>query len=127
MLKYISYLNLFLGIIFIAILKSNGNYLDLALMVPALFFNWITLFHFIKNNLRFEKWHIYIGFLNVFFSIISTFLTFQLIIGIYSNNAIIFGPPFFLIVIKQILDFSIIFQFIIAFRANKNILNLNSI
>lgn len=127
MLKYISYLNLFLGVIFVAIFKSNGSYLDLALIVPSLLFNWITLFHFIKNNQRFEKWHIYIGFLNVFFSIVSTLLTSQLIIGLFSSNSVVFGPPFFLIVTRQILDFLIIFQFIIAFRANRKMLNLNSI
>lgn len=126
MLKYLSYLNLFLGVIFIAILKSNGNYLDLILVLPPLLFNWITLFYFIKNNLRFEKWHLYIGFFNVFLSTISTLITAKLLLEVFSNGAIIFGPPFFLIVIRQIFDFCIIFQFIIAFKTNKKILNTNS-
>lgn len=123
MLKYYSYLNLFFGIVFIAILKSNGNYLDLALIIPTIFFNWVTLFHFVKNNLRFEKWHLYIGSLSVFFSIISTFITIQLIVGMYANNAILFGPPIFLIVTRQVFDFFVIFQFIIAFKANKKMLS----
>lgn len=119
MLKYLSYLNLFLGIIFIAILKSNNNYLDLALIIPTVIFNWITLFHFIKNNLKFEKWHLYLGFLSVIFSIITILITLQILFGEYFTNALAFGPPQYLIIVKLILDILIIFQFIIAFRANR--------
>ena len=123
MLKYLSYLNLFLGVIFIAILKSNENYLDLTLVLTPLLFNWITLFYFIKNNLRFEKWHLYIGFFSAFLSTISTLITVKLLLEVFSNGAIILGPPFFLTVIRQIFDFFVIFQFIIAFKTNKKILN----
>lgn len=126
MLKYISYLNLFLGIIFIAILKSNNNYLDFALIIPSIFFNWVTLFHFIKNSQKFEKWHLYLGFLSVLFSIITTLITFQILYQVYFTNAIVFGPPQYLLITKLIFDFSIISQFIIAYRENKKILNLNS-
>lgn len=115
MLKYISYLNLFLGIIFIAILKSNSNYLDLALIIPAIFFNWVTLFHFIKNSLKFEKWHLYLGFLSLFFSVVSMLITFQVFFETSLTREIIYFS-----VIRLIFDILIIFQFIIAFRANRH-------
>ncbi len=114
MLKYLSYLNLFLGIIFIAILKSSNNYLDLALIIPSIFFNWVTLFHFIKNSQKFEKWHLYLGFLSVFFSAISILLTLQIFFETsLSKEIIYFG------VIKLIFDILIILQFLTAFRANR--------
>jgi len=121
MLKYISYLNLFLGIIFIAILKSNNSYLDLALFIPSIFFNWVTLFHFIKNSLKFEKWHLYLGFLSVFFSIITIIVTLQIFYKVYFTNVIVFGYHQYLIIAKLIFDFSIISQFVMAFRANRNL------
>ncbi len=114
MLKYLSYLNLFLGIIFIAILKNGENYLDLALIVPSIFFNWVTLFHFIRNNLKFEKWHLVLGFLSVFFSLASALLTFQIFLQTsVSNNIIYFG------IARLIFDLLIILQFVLAFRANR--------
>lgn len=126
MLKYLSYLNLFLGIIFIAISKSNENYLDLASIIPSVFFSWITLFHFIKNNLKFEKWHLFMGFLGVLLSIMSSFITVQILLQLYSNKAVAFSPEFFLASSKQIFDLLAISQFVIAYRANKKMSNLNS-
>lgn len=126
MLKYISYLNLFLGIIFIAILKNSENYLDIALIIPSIFFNWVTLFHFIKNNLKFEKWHLYLGFLSVLFSTITILITFQILYQVYFANTWFFGPPQYLIIIKLIIDLLIISQFVIAYRENKKMPNLNS-
>ena len=125
MLKYISYLNLFLEIIFIAILKSNNNYLDLALILPSIFFNWVTLFHFLKNSLKFEKWHLYLGFLSVLFSTITLLITFQILYQVYFANTWFFGPPQYLIIIKLIIDLLIISQFVIAYGENKKMPNLN--
>ena len=122
MLKYLSYLNLFLGIIFIAILKSNQDYLDLALIVPTVFFNWVTLFHFIKNNLKFQKWHLYVGFLSVFFAIVSMIITLQILLGAFGANAITFGPAIYLLIIRLIFNCLTIIQFTIAFKANRNLL-----
>lgn len=124
MLKYLSYSNLFLGIIFIAILNTNKNYLDLALILPAVFFNWITLFHFIKNNLRFEKWHLYAGFLSVIFFFITIILTLQIAFGLFSTNALVMGPQLLLVVFRLLFDFCIFFQFILAYKANINLQNL---
>ncbi|MGA9651068.1 MULTISPECIES: hypothetical protein [Pedobacter] len=125
MLKYISYLNLFLGIIFIAIFKSSENYLDLALIIPSIFFNWVTLFHFIKNSQKFEKWHLYLGFLSVLFSIITILITIQILFQVNFANASAFGPPQYLIITKLIIDLLIIAQFVIAYRENKKMSNLN--
>lgn len=116
MLKYISYLNLFLGIIFIAILESNKNYLDLALIIPSVFFNWVTLFHFIKNSLKFEKWHLYLGFLAVFFSVASMLIIFQVFFETNIPNEIIYFN-----VIRLIFEILVILQFITAFKANKHL------
>ncbi len=121
MLKFISYLNLFLGIILIAILKSNNNYLDLALILPSIFFNWVTLFHFIKNSLKFEKWHLYLGFLSIFFSAVSILITCQVLLASLSSKEITFGPPIYFVGFRIFFDVLIVLQFVMAFRANRHL------
>ncbi len=121
MLKFLSYLNLFSGIIFIAILKSNENYLDIALMVPSIFFNWVTLFHFIKNNQKFEKWHLYLGVLGVLFSSIIILLTSQILFEAYNSRNSLVAPPFVIMLVRQMLDVFVIIQFVIAYKANKKL------
>lgn len=116
MLKYISYLNLFLGIIFIAILKSNNNYLDLALIIPSIFFNWVTLFHFIRNSQKFEKWHLYLGFLSLLFSVITILITFQILFGTILSKEIIYFSA-----VRLFFDILIVLQFVMAFRANRHL------
>lgn len=123
MLKYLSYLNLVFAIAFVVILRSNKNYIDLAFLIPSILFNWLSLYQLIKNKLRFDKWHIYIGYFSIFLSIISTIITVKIIFGIFSNTSIYIGPSIYLFLARQLFDISIIFQFITAFKENKRILS----
>lgn len=125
MIKSLSYFNIFFGIVYFVIIKGKGNYLDLITFIPPILFNWLTLFHLIKHNLRFDKWHLYVGYLNVFISIISTIVTIKIIFGVFSNTSIYLGASIYLFLAKQLFDISIIFQFIIAFKENKRILSLS--
>ncbi len=122
MLKYLSYFNLVFAIIFFVILKSNKSYIDLCFIAPQILFNWLTLFHLIKNNLRFDKWHLYLGYLSIFTSIVSTIITFMILLEIFSNKSIVLGSMSFLILMRPILDFSVIYQFIVAQKANMKLL-----
>lgn len=121
MLKYLSYLNIFLGIIYFAILRSQQNYLDLIIVPFPVLFSWITLFHLLKNHLKFQRWHIIIGFICVSFSIISTAINIQIVVEIALGKSIIFGPHIFIIALRQIFDLLIFLHFLIAYQTNRKI------
>jgi len=125
MLKYLSYLNIFFGIIYFAILRSQQNYLDLALVLFPILFNWITLYNLIKNHFKFERWHLIIGFISVLLSILSTTISVKLIFEVSIGKNIILGPPLLLLVSRQIFDCLIILHFIIAYKTNHKILSTN--
>lgn len=122
MLKYLSYLNIFFGIIYFAILRSQQNYLDLASVLFPILFNWITIFTLIKHHLKFERWHLIIGFISVLLSILSTTISVKLILEVSIGKNIILGPPLLLLVIRQIFDCLIILHFIIAYKTSNKIL-----
>ncbi|MCX2575338.1 hypothetical protein [Pedobacter sandarakinus] len=120
MLKYLSYLNLFLGIIFIALAKNNGDYLDLALLLPTVFFNWLTLFHLLRNDQKFEKWHLYVGILSTFFAIATILIMLQSLFTFLSRE-VMGNFPTFIIATRIIFGMLIIYQFVVAFKASKKL------
>lgn len=65
------------------------------------------------------------GFLGVLLSVISSFITVQILLQLYSNESLASGPEVFFASSKQIFDLLVISQFIVAYRANNKISNLN--
>ena len=123
MLKYISYFNLVLAIVLLVMLRSGRKCIDVALLTPSILFNWLTLYHLLKNNLKFAKWHFYVGYISVSLSIISTIFTVILLFEILSNRSIYLGPPINLFLVKLLFDVLTISQFIMAYSGNKKLLN----
>ena len=123
MLKYLSYLNLILAIFLFVILRSNKNYIDLTFLIPSILFNWLTIFHLLKNNLSFDKWHFYVGYLSVFLSIVSTIFTLNIILAIFSNTMIYLGPSIDFFLARQVFDILIILQFVLAYKENKKLVS----
>jgi hypothetical protein len=115
MLKYLSYINIFLAITFLVIAKNNEHYLEMTLAICSLLFNWLTLFHFIKNNMPYQKWHINFGIIGILYALLSTLTNIQA-----SLDREFFRDTIVLITsTKQLLAISIIIQFILAYKANK--------
>ena len=121
MIKYSSYFNLFIGIILLALSRNNQNSFDFLAILPILLFNWISLFHLLKNNLKFGSWHFYLGYTCIFLSVISIAANGILFTHLFflKNTTIEFS--FFLILIRLIFDISVVFQVITAIKVSKNL------
>ena len=69
MLKYLSYFNIFLGLVFFGLSKVNGGDIFL-IFLPLIFFNWLTLNYPLKN-FKLEKWHKVIGAISFVYALLS--------------------------------------------------------
>jgi len=69
MLKYLSYVNIFLGLVFLGLNKANGGDLFL-LFLPSILFNWLTLNYLLKGFVL-KKWHKVTGAISFAHSLLS--------------------------------------------------------
>lgn len=69
MLKYLSYINIFLGLVFLGLNKANGGDLFL-LFLPSILFNWLTLNYLLKD-FPLKKWHKVTGAVSFAYALIS--------------------------------------------------------
>lgn len=117
MLKFISILNIFIGICFFFLLKSDHNYIDMILISAPILFNFITFSHFLKNNSPFKNWHIMIGAVGVAYAVFSIYI----MVAILSNEG--FTNFSFLRGLLLAFDILIASQFILAIRKNSSLKN----
>ncbi|MET4080177.1 hypothetical protein ABIB40_000117 [Pedobacter sp. UYP30] len=121
MIKYISYFNLFIGIILLALSNNNKNSLDFLSILPVILFNWITLFHLLKNNLKFKKWHLYLGYTCIFLSILSIIVNVILLVHMLLHGDKAVNLNFYSILTRAFFDLLVVFQVVIAIRLNKRL------
>ena len=69
MLKYLSYVNIFLGLVFLGLSKVNGGDLFI-LFLPSILFNWLTLNYLLKG-FPLKKWHKVTGAISFAYALIS--------------------------------------------------------
>lgn len=120
MIKLLSYFNLFLGIILLALIKESGNSLDLLAIIPILLFSWLTLFHLLNKNLKFENWHVYVGYFCIVLSILSLADGGLRLSQIFTKS-VVFNYGFGFIIFRTLFDVSVIVQVIVALRHNKSL------
>ncbi len=68
MLKYLSYVNIFLGLVFLGLAKVNGGLF--LLFLPSILFNWLTLNYLLKG-FPLKKWHKVTGAISFAYTLIS--------------------------------------------------------
>ena len=120
MIKFLSYFNLFLGIILLALIKESGNSLDLLAILPILLFSWLTLFHLLKTNLKFANWHVYLGYFCIVLSALSMIDDTLRLLELFGKPIVLdFGLGF--ITFRTLFDVSVIVQVIAALRFNKHL------
>jgi len=69
MLKYLSYVNIFFGLVFLGLNKANGGNLFL-LFLPSILFNWLTL-NYLLRGFPLKKWHKVTGAISFAYSLLS--------------------------------------------------------
>lgn len=121
MIKYLSYFNLFIGIILLALSKNNNDSLDFLSILPILLFNWLTLFHVLNKKLKFEKWHLYLGYICIFLSILLMLVNGVLLLQLFETKNLELTFIVLLILIRLVFNFSVIFQVISAIKLNRSL------
>ncbi|MGY3052301.1 hypothetical protein ACVWYG_000491 [Pedobacter sp. UYEF25] len=121
MIKYVSYFNLFIGIILLALSKNNQNALDFLSLLPILLFNWLSLFHLLKSNLKFAKWHIWLGYICIFLSVLSVVADGILLAHIFSPKNTPAAFSLLLVVVRLVFDISVVFQVFAVLKFDRNL------
>lgn len=105
MLKYLSYVNIFLGLVFLGLAKVNGGLF--LLFLPSMLFNWLTLNYLLKG-FPLKKWHKVTGAISFTYALISAGY------AAYSLLNLGFGLYSYLLLTDFIYGASTIFQLILA-------------
>jgi hypothetical protein len=119
MLKYISFITIFIGICFFALLKNEKNYLDMILISFPTLFSYISVNYLVKNKFNLKKWHIAVGIIGMLYSILSIYTSIIIIWKINYRNELVFVS--FINNFHLIFSLFIIFQFIFAIKKNRSL------
>jgi len=106
MLKYLSYVNIFFGLVFLGLAKVNNNDLFL-LFLPSILFNWLTLNYLLKG-FALKKWHKVTGAISFAYALLSAGYS------AYSLLSLSFSTYSYLLFADFVYGASIIVQLLLA-------------